>query len=314
MGFIKKGNAQLFLFLNAFLWGSSYVWSKLLLTYLPRFTILLLCSTGGLLATVILFFPDIRRIKVQEILPSLAVTAFSIISNTFFMLALQYTTSSNAAFIVQSSIVITPLIMAVLEKKMPQGKVIASAVTAMAGLFLITCSFENFRLNIGDIFAFLNALFFSLFLIGQNRISAKVNTVHFSFLHHATNTVVFLMLAGILDLPGFSPTGLGTYKFILPAAASVIIAIATVLFQSAAIRYVRPERATVIYTLEPMTALILGSILIGGQLNGIRSVIGCMLIITAVLLSTVSLPSRRVVVVKRAAESKPVKVARLIQQ
>lgn len=312
MEFIKKSNAPLFLFLNAFLWGSSYVWSKMLLAYLPRFTILLLCSTGGLLATVVMFFPYIKRIRAQEILPSVIVTAFSVISNTFFMLALQHTTSSNAAFIVQSSIVITPLLMAVLEKHMPKGKVLISAFTALAGLFLITCSFENFRLNIGDIFALLNAVFFSLFLVGQNKISSKVNTVHFSFLHHATNTAAFLLLAGILDFPNFSPTGLGTYKFILPAAASVIIAIATVLFQSAAIRFVRPEKATVIYTLEPLTALVLGSILIGGQLNGIRSVIGCALIISAVLLSTVNTAVRRDTAQQSASEPKTVKVAHQI--
>lgn len=304
MDFVKKGNATLFLFFNAFLWGSSYVWSKLLLAYLPRFTILLLCSLGGLAATVVIFFPHIRRIKVQEILPSLAVTVFSILSNTFFMLALQYTSSSNTAFIVQSSVVITPLIMAIGEKRMPRVKVIISAVTALVGLFLITCSFNNFKLNPGDIFALFNALFFSLFLIGQKQISAKVNTVHFSFIHHAANTTVFLLLAGLLEFPQISLGGLNTYKFILPAAASVIIAVVTVLFQSAAIRYVRPERATLIYTLEPLTALILGSLLIGEQLNGLTSIIGCAFIIAAVLLSTVRLPVR-----SEAAKNKPARVA-----
>lgn len=304
MDFIKKSNATVFLFLNAFLWGSSYVWSKLLLAYLPRFTILLLCSVGGLAATLLLFYPSIRKIKASEILPSLVVTAFSIVSNTFFMLALQYTSSSNTAFIVQSSVVITPVIMAIGERHMPKGKVIFSAITALVGLFMITCSFNGFRLNPGDIFAFLNAVFFSLFLTGQKRISTKVSTVNFSFLHHAFNTVVFLTMAGLLEFRNIRLDGLATYEFFLPAVASVIIAVSTVLFQSAAIRYVRPEGATLIYTLEPVTTLILGTILIGEQLKGVQSVIGFMLIIAAVLLSIIRLPWS-----KRKLEKMKVEVA-----
>lgn len=292
MDFVKKNNAPLFLFLNAFLWGSSYVWSKLLLAYLPRFTILLLCSVGGLISTFIMFFPSIREIKRREIVPSLLVTAFSIVSNTFFMLALHFTSSSNTAFIVQSSVVITPVIMAIVEKRMPKGKVTASTIMALVGLFIITCSFNNFKLNPGDIFAFCNALFFSLFLTGQKRITAKVSTISFTFLHHAFNAMMFLLLAGLLEFRNISINGLVTYKFVLPAVASMIIAAATVLFQSAAIKYVRPEGATLIYTFEPVTALALGSIFIGGQLNGLQSVIGFVLIIAAVLLSIIRLPGR----------------------
>lgn len=293
MDFVKKSNAKLFLFLNAFLWGSSYVWSKLLLGYLPRFTILLLCSIGGLVTTFIIFFPSIRRIKAREILPSLSVTAFSILSNTFFMLALQYTSSSNTAFIVQSTVVITPVIMAICDKRMPRGKVIISAMTALAGLFLITCSFNDFRLNPGDVFAFLNAIFFSLFLTGQNRISSKVDSVHFSFLYHGFNTVVFLTLAAVMEFRQIEFSGLLTYKFLLPALASIFIAVATVLFQSAAIRFVRPEGAILIYTLEPITTLLLASVLIGEQLKGLQSIAGFVLILTAVLLSILRLPVRR---------------------
>jgi len=293
MNFIKKSNAQLFLFINALLWGSSYVWSDLLLAYLPRFTILLLCSLGGLAVTAIIFFPAIRGIKAEEILPSLIVTVFSILSSTFLMLALQYTSSSNTAFVIQSSVVITPILMAVKDKHMPDCRVIVCAFISLAGLFLITCSFTDFRFNIGDIFAFCIALFFSLLLIGQRMISIKVSTERFSFLHYLYRSMIFLLLAGFIEFPNISITGLDTYKFILPAIASIIIAIITILFQSEAIRYVKPESAALIYMIEPLAALVLGSILIGGQLKGIQSVIGFVLVMAAVFFSVVKLPVRK---------------------
>jgi drug/metabolite transporter (DMT)-like permease len=302
MSFVKKGNAQILLFINALLWGSSYVWAKLLLDYIPRFTILSICSIGGLITTTVLFFPLIRKLRLEEILPSLVVTVFSIISNTLNMFALQYTSSSNTAFILQSSVVMTPVIMAILDKHMPKGKVIASAFIALAGVFLITCSSKGLMFNIGDVFAILNALFFSFFLIGQNKISEKVNPVRFTFLHHAINTVVFFLLSGILEFKTMSFEGLNTYMFLLPAAASIVVAATTILFQSAAIKFVRPERATVIYTLEPLMALILGSIQMGSQLDGRKSILGCFMIIAAVILSTVRVRMRK----KSAAKVSPI--------
>lgn len=285
MSFVKKNNAMVFLIFNAVLWGSSYVWSKMLLSFLPRFSILFLCALGGLVTTLVLFFPSIRTLKAKAILPSLAVSAFSVLSNTFFMLALQHTSSSNTAFIVQLSVILTPVMMAVLDWKIPEAKILAGAVTAVVGLFLVTCDFRSFSLNPGDMLALCNALFFSLFLIGQNRICGKVEAVHFSFLHHGFNTVIFLTLAIGFELQSVRVERLTKPLFAILAVVSVFIAVTTVLFQSAAIKYIRPERATLVYTLEPVTALLLAWFFMGERLNGIHAVIGCILILAAVLLT-----------------------------
>lgn len=288
MGFVKRGNAPFFLIINAFLWGSSYVWSKMLLGYLPRFSILFICALGGLVSTIIMFRRSLKTINRYTILASMAVSVFSVISNTFFMFALQYTSSSNTAFIVQMSVIITPLLMALVEKKLPQGKVIAGAIIAIIGLFLITCDFKNFHLNIGDLLALGNAIFFSMFLTGLNIISKKVDPVQFTFMHHLTNTTAFLVIAGIFEFSTVNLMKIASLPFTLLIAASISVSVITVLLQSAAIKYVRPEKATLIYTLEPVVALLLASILIGERLEGVKSVVGCMLILCSVMLSLYS--------------------------
>ena len=285
MGFIKKNNASSFLIINSLLWGSSYVWSKMLLGYMPRFTILSLCALGGLISTLILFRRSLKTINTYAIVASIAVSIFSIISNTFFMLALQYTSSSNTAFIVQLSVIITPILMALAERKFPKGKVIVGAIIAISGLFLMTCDLKTFSLNVGDLFALGNALFFSLFLTSLNYISKKVDAVHFTFIHHLTNTFAFVTIAGFLEF-----SSINFNQFLTPIVAMLIvacvgIAVVTVLLQSAAIRFVRPEKATLIYTLEPVTALILASLFIGERLNGVKSVTGCLLILLSVIIT-----------------------------
>lgn len=289
MSIIKAGNAQLFLFLNAFLWGSTYVWSKMLLDTLPRFSILFICSFAGLIATFTLFFPNIKKIKKSDILPSLAVSSFSVLSNTFCMAALQYTASSNTAFIVQMSVLITPVLMSLLDRKLPGKSTVVGALTAIAGLFLITCNPKELHLNIGDLFALCNAVMFSLFLVGQKRISGSVEPVNFTFLHYAFNTLVFLIMASIMEFRQIDYGRIMSPDFIVPAAASMLIAPATILFQSAAIKFVRPEKATLIYTFEPVTAAVLAFLVMGEQQGGVRWFIGCILVLLAVVISEIRL-------------------------
>jgi drug/metabolite transporter (DMT)-like permease len=285
MKFIDNKNATVFLFINAIMWGSSYVWSKMLLGYLPRFSILFICSLGGLISTVVLFYPSIRSIKMGAILSSASVSILSILSNTFFMFALQHTSSSNTAFIVQASVVITPLTMALIEKRVPKKKVITSAFIALAGIFLMTCSFGNFKLNVGDLFAVGNAVFFSLFLTTMKLNSKKVEPLHFTFVHHTTNTVGFLVLALLMERQIINFKGLKSPVFALLISASVFIAVVTVLIQSTAIKFARPEKATLIYTFEPVSALFFASALIGEKLEGAKSIIGSVFIIFSIFCS-----------------------------
>lgn len=285
MEMVKKSNAAVFLFINAFLWGSSYVWSKMLLGYLSRFSVLFLCALGSLITITIAFYPRLKGIKRSAVLPSVLVSLFSVVSNIFFMFALQYTSSSNTAFIVQLSVIITPVLMALIEKKMLQGRIVASAIIAVGGLFLLTCDFSNFRLNIGDLLALGNALFFSAFLAGNNISSRKVDPVHFSFIHYATNTAAFFFMVLFAEAEKVHIQGLKSPVFAALISISILITFVTILLQSSAIKFVRPEKATLIYTMEPVTALILGYAFLGESLNGKKAVIGCVLILLAVVFS-----------------------------
>ncbi len=287
MQIIKRSNGQVFLFANALLWGSSYIWSKMLLSYIPRFSILLICAVAGLVVTAVMFYPSIRHITVTTLLISMAISGLSIASNTFCMLALQYTSSSNTAFIVQMSVVMTPLIMALMEKRRPEAKTVICSMLALVGIFLLTGDISSFRLKAGDILALCNALFFSLYLVALKMAANKVNSVHFTFIHHSMNSLVFLVLVLFLERGRLNAGVLANPTVLLLLAASALVVIFTTLVQSTSIKFVRPEKATIIYTMEPVTAAILAFFLLGEKLSGIKAVLGCMLILMAVIFSAV---------------------------
>jgi len=286
MNYLKRTNPSILLYVNAFLWGTSYIWSKMLLEYLPRFFILFMGSLGGLITTTIFFYPALKKINKSAAIPSMLISGFSVISNIMSMLALENTKSSSAAFIVQLSVVITPLLMAILERKIPGIKISVSIFVALAGIFMLTCDFNTFTFNIGDLYALGNAFFFSLFLIGQKLCAKKVETVHFMFIYHLTCTVAFFSLAIVFDHSYIDFDRLVTPVFIALAFASIFVSVVTILLQNMALKHLRPEKATLIYTLEPVTTLILGYILLGERLTGIRPVVGCLLILISVFFST----------------------------
>lgn len=286
MNFIKRSNATYLLIFNAFLWGSSYVLNKMLLQYLPRFTILFLFSLGGLIATAIIFRNSIRHIDKKTIMKGMVVSGFSILSNTFCMLSLQHNDSSVTAFIVQTSVIITPLLMAVMEKKKPDQKMVFNALIALSGLFLITVRFDEFKFNFSILYALGNALFFSLFLTGQKLSSNSVDPKQFTIVHYTTNTLAFLGPA-LLESRSQSFNIIG-FPVLPLLAACMFIAVFTIIIQTGAILYVEPEKAVLLYTLEPVTALVVATLFIGEQPDGIKTIAGCVLILMSVITSVVS--------------------------
>lgn len=301
MKIITRNNAQIFLLLNALFWGSSYIWQKMLLGFLPQFIILFICAVLGFAVTFIMFRKQIKSINKKAILISASISLVSVISNTFCMLALKRTSGSNTAFIVQLSIVITPLIMAILEKKMPSTKTVILALTALVGIYMITSAGNGLNINIGDIFALCNAIFFSLFIALQNKFSQEVTPGQFTFIQHGTNMIAFLILALVFESGSISVGSFQAPVLFLLIGLNAAVTIFTALFQSSAIKYVRPENATLIYSLEPVATAILGAMLLGEHFKGIGPMIGCAIILLAVILSSVRLgnaPGKRFVKVR----------------
>ncbi len=290
MKIITKANAQFILLLNALFWGSSYIWSKMLLKLLPPFFILFICSILGLLITVALFKKHLTTFNKRNIAICMLISLVSVASNTFCMLALTRTSSANTAFIVQLSIIITPIIMSILDRKAPGPKIIISSLIAMGGIYLITCYGKGLQVNSGDIFALCNAVCFSLYIALQNKFLHEVNPIQFTFFQHATNFAAFLSLTLIFEARSVSFWNALSPLFFILIGLNAVVIIFTSLFQSSAIKYVRPENATILYSFEPVTTALLGAIILGEQFTGIHAIVGCFIILFAVIISSIKPP------------------------
>ena len=171
--------------------------------------------------------------------------------------------------------------MSMYRKKLPGGRVVFSAITALAGLLLLTCDFKSLSFQSGDLFALCNAVFFSLYLVALKIYSGKTDPVQFTFVQHVAGTVVFLFMALFFEMRqvAVSSVDITGYAILI---LSIAISVSTILIQSSAIKYVKPEKATVIYTLEPVTAAVLAYILSGEKPADLSAIAGCILILFAV--------------------------------
>jgi len=157
------------------------------------------------------------------------------------------------------------------------------SLTALAGIFLLTCDFATLRFNPGDLFALGNALFFSMTLITIKLNSDKVDSVYFTLVHHLFNASGFFVLAFILERQDIKVQNLKTPVFALLILANTAVSCLTILFQSTALKYVRADTASLIYTLEPVAASVIAFALLGERMNGIMAFAGCLLILFSVV-------------------------------
>lgn len=175
--------------------------------------------------------------------------------------------------------------MAIIVGRLPEKNIVLGSVTALAGIFLLTCDIGTLRFNPGDLFALGNALFFSLHLVSIKLNSDKVDPVHFTLVHHIINSAGFFVLAFLLERQDITTQYLKTPVFALLIMASTAVSALTVLIQSTALKYVKADMASLIYTLEPVAASVLAFAILGERMNGIMAFAGCLLILISVMFS-----------------------------
>jgi drug/metabolite transporter (DMT)-like permease len=197
----------------------------------------------------------------------------------FQTVGLQYTTASNAGFITGLSVVLTPLLGAVLLRQAPGRWPVTGACLAAVGLALL--SLQRLEVRRGDALVLGCAFAFAAHILLLGRYAPRLDTYRLA--------VVQLATAGLLALAWAAVAG----DLVVPATADVWVALAITsvaasagafLIQTRAQREVSPTRTAVIFTMEPVFAGLFGFLLAGERLSG-RGWLGAGLILAGMLIA-----------------------------
>lgn len=279
-----KVKTILLLLLGTLFWGMTFVFIKDAVS---------LMSVAGflgcrfLLASIVLILIFIKRLRKFDrntfkfgALLSVPLL-FSFLAQT---IGLQYTSASMGGFITGLSVVFVPIIISVMQRRLPSLSVFIAVVLATLGLSFLTLG-SRIAFNIGDVWVFLSAILFAIYIIMVGKYSKQSDGVLLSITQFFMVGVVCIVYAAIKGELYF-PTQYKLWQAILFTALFATAYMYTV--QNYYQKYISEITTSIIFSFEPLFAAITAFFYLNEALTE-KTIIGGLLIFGGVLFAEIKI-------------------------
>lgn len=166
---LKEFSGKLGLFLVAMIWGSGFVASSMALDYFTPFQILALRFTLAFIASLVIYFKELKAATMDEFRKGGIIGIFLYIAFVFQTVGLQYTTASKNAFLTAVNIVIVPFLSWLILKEGVAKKGFIGALVTLIGISFLSLDFNHLTtINKGDLFTLVCAVFFALHIFSTD--------------------------------------------------------------------------------------------------------------------------------------------------
>jgi drug/metabolite transporter (DMT)-like permease len=283
----SRARADLALAACTLLWGATFVVVKNALDYSSVFMFLAVrFSLAALLMTA--FRPRVlRNLKKEELLAGAALGVFMFGGYAFQTAGLQYTTPAKSGFVTGSSVVMVPLLLAAFWGQRLASWAYVGAFAAVVGLYFLTVPAEGLsHLNRGDLLTFGAAALYAIHIILVGEYTRRHSVAALSVLQVAACAVLAWVAAGALGVLGLqTPRFAGRWELYVGTAICAVLATAVAFsIQLWAQQYSTPSHAAILFTLEPVFAVITSYIVLGERLAA-RSMLGAVFVLGGILLA-----------------------------
>lgn len=276
------------LLLASVIWGSSYIFQKMGMDYVGPFTFGFFRFCIGALALVpVIFLFDRRSIDKKDffgaftdrslLIGSLLCGLTQFGAGSLQQIGLIYTTAGKAGFITSMHIVIVPIMMLFLRRKVSLPTWIGVAL-AVLGLYFL-CITDGFSISLGDGLVLGCAVIYALQLLFIDYYAVRVDPIRLAALQ--------FLIAGILS--GFCMLGFEEIQLVAVIACAIPILYTGLLEVAAAYtleifgqQTTSPAIAAIILSLESVFAVICGALFLGEHMSG-REGLGCLIMMVAFL-------------------------------
>ena len=201
---------------------------------------------------------------------------------------MQYTTPSKNAFLTALNVVIVPFIAFVILKKKIGAKGIIGAVMSVLGVGLLSLN-GNFTVSLGDGLTLLCAVGFAFQIFFTSEFVKKYPA---SVLNMVQMVTAFVLSAISLVIFGENDFQVTTQGWLSVLYLGVVSTTICYLLQTACQKYIDETKAAIILSMESVFETIF-SILILHEVVTVRMVIGCAVILAAVIISNMSETSEK---------------------
>lgn len=292
---VLRGN--LLLLLTALIWGVAFVAQKSGGAGLGAFTIIGLRSLIGAFGLMLIIplldkwglshratgTQERKALLVGGLLCGLAMFA----ATNLQQLGLRDASEGKAAFVTALYIVLVPILGLFLHRRATFFNWIG-VVLAAVGLYML-CAMGETGFGVSDILLLLCALMFSVQIMLVDRFSPKVDGVRLSCMQFLVVGILNLPLMFLLEEPTLVgiQNHLGELLYLGLLSSGVAYTL-----QIIAQKDTNPTTASLIMSLESVFGALAGWLIAGHSL-GVYEIIGCVLMLAAIVLAQLPAPKRR---------------------
>lgn len=275
----KELKADLSLLAITVVWGASFPIMSISLKYVPPYSLI---TIRYLLSAAILGFIFHKRLlKInKKMIEAGILIGFSLLLGSLFqVVGLLYTTPSKSGFITGLNVVLVPLFLAVMYKKLPNTKTVIGVIASVLGLGIMSMG-GNEAFNKGDFLTLLSAVAYASQIILVDRlVKADMDVFVLSFLQFLIVGVFSFIPAVKIEHLNIQINTFSVWSIIFMALFCTIVAYGV---QNKMQPMTSPVHAAIIFLAEPVFSAIF-SLFIGDRLSG-KTLIGCLLILVGMVI------------------------------
>ena len=198
--------------------------------------------------------------------------------------ALLYTDVANAAFFTIFYVPMVPIILFLFYSKLPHWSIWPSILFCIAGVYLLS-DFSNATVRLGDSLVILCALFWSLHIIFIGNFIKVFNLpLFFGALQALVVSLISFSFAIFFETITFANILNESISIIYAGVLSGGVAFTLQIYAQ---KNISAAPAAIIFSLEGVFAAVAAWIILD-QILGINNIIGCLLILTGVILSQIA--------------------------
>ncbi len=258
----------------AFLYGATFVVIKSALADIEPVSFVAWRFLIGAAVLLVFAFPRGRAIWVHGTTTGLALFAGYVLQTS----GLAATSASNSALITGLYVVITPLLAALFKRRSPSPWVLAAALAAFIGIFLLTDT-DGLALTRGDLLTLGCAVAFALHIIALARYAGSHPVVPFTAVQLTVVALLAVPTATLVDGTGLPRPSVWLALLI----TGLGVGIGAFLLQVWAQTVLGPSTAAVILAAEPAFAVATAWVVLGERLD-LMGWAGTALIVLAIFL------------------------------
>lgn len=266
------------LVLVAFVWGTGFPISKVVLKYVTPLFILFFRFTLSTLLMGIIFWKRIKYIRKYDLVAGLICGIFLFGGFATQTIGLQFTTASKQAFLTGTYVVIVPFLYWALSKKRPDNYNIAAAFMTLFGIWMLSMN-GGFSIGIGDSLTLICAFFFAGQIVAIGYFAKKCDTTILSILQMMFAAIFSSILA--FNLESY-PQNVNIEGWLSLAYLVVFSTTVAFFIQNTAQKYTQETHTAILLSLEAVFGSLMSIMLLGDYFTP-KMILGCIIIFLGII-------------------------------